>query len=133
MTSRSSVIILEGLQSFRDGVDFAIYLDAPESELERWFLERVLAVRRDPQSFLHAYAEEELLPLAKEVWRTINLVNLREHIAPDRQRADVVVVKGSGHVVLEIARLAPSDSSRPPAASRARRSPDSSTARRRRR
>lgn len=93
------IVIVEGLQSIRDGVDFAIYLDAPERELETWFLERLLALREDPSSFLHAYAEEELLPMAKEVWRTINLVNLREHIVPFRERARVVVVKGSGHRV----------------------------------
>jgi len=93
------IVILEGLQSIRDGVDFGIYLDAPEELLETWFLERLLALRQDPQSFLHAYAEEALLPMAREVWRTINLANLREHIAPYRERARVVVEKGPGHAM----------------------------------
>lgn len=102
IVDRPDVVILEGLQSIRDGVDFAIYLDAPERELEMWFLERLRTLREDPRSFLHAYTEEELLPLAKEVWRTVNLVNLREHIAPERERARVVVEKGPGHSVARI-------------------------------
>jgi type I pantothenate kinase len=108
----ADVVILEGLQSFRDGVDFAIYLDAPEDELEAWFLARLLALREDPQSFLHAYSEAALLPMAKEVWRTVNLANLREHIAPFRDVADVVVVKGAGHAVTRIERRSPARSAR---------------------
>lgn len=104
VVDRPDVVILEGLQSIRDGVDFSIYLDAPDEEIEAWFLARLFALRADPQSFLHGYSEEALLPMAKEVWRTINLANLREHIAPYRERADVVVVKGAEHAVTEIAR-----------------------------
>lgn len=103
----AGVVILEGLQSFRGGVGLAIYLDAPEDELEAWFLARLLALREDPQSFLHAYSEEALLPMAREVWRTVNLVNLHEHIAPFRDVADVVVVKGAEHAVTRIERRAP--------------------------
>jgi type I pantothenate kinase len=99
IVDRPDAVILEGLLSIRDGVDFSIYLDAPERELETWFLERLRTLREDPRSFLHAYTEDELLPLAKEVWRTINLVNLREHIAPYRDVARVVVVKSAGHAV----------------------------------
>jgi len=103
LVDRADVVILEGLQSIRDGVDFSIYVDAPERELETWFLARLQTLREDPRSFLHAYTEEELLPLAKDVWRTINLVNLREHIARDRERARVVVEKGADHAVQRIA------------------------------
>jgi type I pantothenate kinase len=102
LIDRPDVVILEGLQSIRDGVDLAIYLDAAEELLETWFLDRLLALRQDPQSFLHAYAEDALLPLAKEVWRTINLPNLREHIAPLRERAGVVVEKGEDHAVRRV-------------------------------
>jgi type I pantothenate kinase len=123
IVDRSDVVILEGLQSIRDGVDFSIYLDAPEPELEAWFLARLFALREDPNSFLHAYSEEALLPLAKEVWRTINLANLREHIAPYRELAHVVVEKGPGHVVTGIRQRAaePSDSRRSTPASRSSR------------
>lgn len=99
VVDQPDVVILEGLQSIRDGVDFPIYLDAPESLLETWFLERLRTLQQDPQSILHAYTEEELLPLAKEVWRTINLANLREHIAPYRDVARAVVEKKAGHAV----------------------------------
>lgn len=109
------IVILEGLNVLQSGtdtlfvsdyVDFSIYVDAPESELAAWFLERFRTLRetafRDPRSFFHRYAsmpEEEALTMARDVWARINLVNLRENIEPTRERARLVLVKGAEHVV----------------------------------
>jgi type I pantothenate kinase len=109
------IVILEGLTVLQTGaeesfvsdfVDFSIYVDAPESELETWFLERFRALRetafRDPRSFFHALAampEDDAIALAKDVWARINLANLRENIAPTRERARLILVKGPQHVV----------------------------------
>jgi uncharacterized protein (TIGR03083 family) len=40
--------------------------------------------------------------LARSTWHSINLVNLRRHIAPTRAEADFVVVKGPDHAIVEV-------------------------------
>ena len=40
--------------------------------------------------------------LATQVCRGVNQVNLREHIAPSRDRATCVIVKGPDHRVLRV-------------------------------
>ena len=110
------IVILEGLNVLQSGtehtvfvsdfVDFSIYVDAPESDLETWFLGRFAKLRetafRDPASFFHSYAakpEEEAMAIARDVWQRINLANLRENILPTRERARLVLEKGASHVV----------------------------------
>ncbi len=110
------IVILEGLNVLQSGtehslfvsdyVDVSIYVDAPEPELEQWFLHRFRTLRntafRDPRSFFHRYAsmpEEEAMAMARDVWGRINLANLRENIEPTRERARLVLVKGAQHVV----------------------------------
>jgi type I pantothenate kinase len=86
--------------------DLLIYLDASEDDLLAWFIERFVrlwnAAREDPASFyanfLHM-SEPELLQFAQSVWERINLPNLRENIAPLKQRADIILFKTRGHTV----------------------------------
>jgi type I pantothenate kinase len=92
-----------------DLVDLAIYVDASEADLRRWFVDRFLALRAavfiDPESFFHEYADlsdEQAVETAERVWKSINGRNLREHIAPTRARADLVLVKGADHDIGEI-------------------------------
>jgi type I pantothenate kinase len=89
-----------------DFFDFSIYIDAEETDVERWYLERFLTLREtvftDPRSYFHRYAdltEGEARSTAQEIWRTINQVNLRENIRPTRERARVVLEKGRDHAV----------------------------------
>lgn len=112
--ARPDVLILEGLgfqplsQPPRGThePDLLIYLDASEDDLLAWFLERFLrlwnAAREDPASFyanfLHM-SEPELLAFAQSVWERINLPNLRENIAPLKDRADIVLFKTRDHTV----------------------------------
>jgi type I pantothenate kinase len=67
-----------------DFFDFSIYLDAQEDVLERWYIDRFLSLRqtafRDPRSYFRKYAElddAEAVRVAREIWTTINLENLR--------------------------------------------------------
>lgn len=116
LIDRPDIVILEGLNVLQSGtehtlfvsdyVDFSIYVDAPEAELETWFLDRFRTLRntafRDPRSFFHRYAsmaEEEAMEMAHDVWARINLANLHENIEPTRERARLVLVKGQEHVV----------------------------------
>ena len=92
-----------------DFFDFSIYVDAREADIERWYQRRFLRLKetvfRRPDSYFHHYqdlSEEQALRVASQIWRDINLRNLRENIAPTRERANLVVRKGSDHTVEEI-------------------------------
>ncbi|HEX7243573.1 MAG TPA: type I pantothenate kinase [Longimicrobiaceae bacterium] len=89
-----------------DFFDFSLYIDASEENLEKWFLQRFERLRRtafrDPTSFFHNFAamsDEEAMAFGRSVWTTINLVNLRENVAPTRERARLVLEKGEDHRV----------------------------------
>jgi type I pantothenate kinase len=93
-----------------DFFDFSIYIDASEDLVETWYVERFLRLRqtafRDPASYFHRYAtlsEEEARETGLSIWRTINLVNLKENILPTRQRADLILRKGADHAVDSVA------------------------------
>jgi type I pantothenate kinase len=114
------ILILEGLNVLQAGggdgrpprvfvsdfIDFSLYIDAAEDQLEHWFLQRFERLRetafRDPDSYFHRYAAmpaEEAEAFARHVWATINAVNLRDNVLPTRDRATLVLEKGDGHRV----------------------------------
>jgi type I pantothenate kinase len=89
-----------------DHFDFSIYVDAPESHIREWFLQRFRRLRetafRDPKSYFGKYAqlsEEDAQAFAGKVWEEINGVNLRENILPTRERAHLILEKGPDHAV----------------------------------
>jgi type I pantothenate kinase len=92
-----------------DFFDFSVYIDASEADIESWFLERFLLLQktafRDEGAFFNRYKDlnqEEAVAFARNVWRTINLPNLRENIAPTRERADLVLTKRPDHTLGEV-------------------------------
>jgi type I pantothenate kinase len=92
-----------------DFFDFSIYIDADEADIERWYLARFLTLRetvfRDPRSYFHRFSrmtEAEAAATAHEIWRTINGVNLRENIAPTRERARLILEKDTDHQVRRV-------------------------------
>ena len=92
-----------------DFFDFSIYMHAEERDIEEWYVARFRTLRetvfRDPDSYFHRYAQltdEEAEATARRIWRTINGVNLRENIAPTRDRARVVLFKDSDHAVRRV-------------------------------
>jgi len=113
------VLIFEGLNVLQakhtapvvvsDFFDFSVYLDAGESDIEAWYIERFLMLQntafQNPGSYFHHYRNlpvQEARKVARGIWREINLVNLRENILPTRTRAGVVLRKQSDHSVDEI-------------------------------
>lgn len=113
------ILILEGLNVLQvdshanefvsDYFDFSIYLDAEESLIESWFIERFHALRRtvfqDPQSFFKHFADltdEQATTLAGQIWESINGRNLRENIAPTKGRASLIIEKGADHRVTDV-------------------------------
>ena len=114
------ILILEGINVLAAGVpgrpfvsdffDFSIYVDAPEPLIRSWFLARFHHLRttafRDPASYFHRYAamtDAEADAFAIQIWETINAVNLRENIAPTRERATLVLEKGADHRIASVA------------------------------
>ena len=116
VVDRPDVLIVEGvnvLSAVAELVDFRVYVDADEQDLETWYVGRFLALtdeaRDDPTSFYAGFAGmsvDQVTAVAHQVWCNINLVNLREHIAPSRAVADCVVSLGADHSVREL-RLSP--------------------------
>lgn len=107
------LVVLEGVVALQppvaDALDVAVYVDAEEEDVRRWFVERFVRMtedaRDDAASFYHGFAampSEALRELAQGTWDSINGVNLREHILPSRARADVVVRKSGDHSIREV-------------------------------
>jgi type I pantothenate kinase len=122
---RPDILVIEGLNVLqtarlpRDGrsvpfvsdfFDFSIYIDADESDIERWYLDRFKRLRetafQDPASYFHRYAavsDDEALKVARGLWSRINLVNLRNNILPTRPRADLILRKNANHKIEQVA------------------------------
>jgi type I pantothenate kinase len=122
---RPEILIVEGLNVLqparlpKDGTeipfvsdffDFSIYIDADADVIERWYVERFMELRktafRDPASYFHRYSQvsdEAATEISHDIWRQINLRNLRENILPTRQRADLILHKGKDHQVEKVA------------------------------
>ncbi|RRD30989.1 type I pantothenate kinase [Actinomyces bowdenii] len=87
-----------------DFIDFSIYVDADPADIRCWYLERFLTLKRtaftDPRSYFRRYAalpDDIATVAASQVWESVNLVNLRENIAPTRGRATLVLHKDAEH------------------------------------
>ena len=128
--SRPDILIIEGLSVLQparqpvrgksgqepeylpfvsDFFDFSIYLHADEELIEKWYVERFMVLRRTAfkkrDNYFHRYAdlsEKEALAVARRLWETINLPNLRENIASTRQRAGLILTKGADHLIEQI-------------------------------
>jgi type I pantothenate kinase len=92
-----------------DFFDFSIYVDAAIEDLQRWYVDRLMLLREtslhDPRSyfnFLTAYTEDATRDFAQNVWAQVNLVNLRENIAPTRGRAHLILEKSGQHAVQRV-------------------------------
>ena len=113
------ILILEGLNVLQvdsqasefvsDYFDFSIYIDAKESDIEDWFVDRFSALRKtvfqNPASFFTHFAQlsdTEADKVARSIWREINGKNLSENIAPTRSRASLVMHKGADHRITEV-------------------------------
>jgi type I pantothenate kinase len=110
------IVIVEGLNVLQvnrsggefvsDYFDFSIYIDADESAIEEWYVDRFNKLRessfRDPNSYFKHYVDltdEQAEATARYIWASINGRNLRENIAPTRDRASLVLHKQPNHRV----------------------------------
>ncbi|MBB5044240.1 type I pantothenate kinase [Shinella fusca] len=89
-----------------DFFDFSIYIDAEETQIHNWYVERFMRLRetafQNPDSYFHRYAtisETAALAIAEGLWHNINLKNLHQNILPTRPRADLILQKGRNHLI----------------------------------
>lgn len=119
--NQPDILILEGLNVLQSGMDypnekprifvsdyldFSIYVDAEEKQLEKWYISRFMKFRKgafaNPNSYFHNFAnltEHSALKTANTVWREINRKNLRKNILPTRERASLILHKEENHKV----------------------------------
>ncbi len=106
-------VIVEGVVVLQEPVvghlDVAVYVDAGEADVKRWYVERFVALveegRDDPSSFYHPFAAMDpsaVRTFGESAWESINAVNLREHILPSRENADIVVCKDADHTIRRV-------------------------------
>jgi type I pantothenate kinase len=100
----------EAIPFVSDFFDFSIYLDAEPDVIRDWYVTRFMRLRstafRDPGAYFHQYAnlsQDDAYARATEIWNTINLKNLEEHILPTRQRAGLILRKSADHHVESVA------------------------------
>lgn len=99
----------EGTEFVSDYFDFSIYVDADEADIEEWYVDRFFRLResvfQDPQSYFRNFADltdEQAETTARHIWLSINGRNLRENIAPTRDRASLIIRKERDHRVSQV-------------------------------
>lgn len=118
LVTRPDILILEGLNVLQGGgtgthvsdyFDFSIYVDAEPAHIEQWYVDRFLTFRdtafQDPDAYFHRYAslsDDEAVAEARRIWSEINYVNLVENILHTRERATLILEKGSDHGVQRV-------------------------------
>ena len=86
-----------------------MYVDAATADIEEWYVARFCALcaaaATDDSSFFRFFdgdSPAEAERFARQVWASINLVNLEEHILPVRDGSDVILEKGPDHAVRRV-------------------------------
>ena len=124
VVDRPDILILEGLNVLQAGgrpdgtapeiflsdfFDFSVYVDAAEGDIQRWYVDRFLALRRtafaDTSAYFHRFADltdEQARTTALDIWSAVNQPNLRVNIAPTRSRARLVLQKSADHSVRRV-------------------------------
>lgn len=109
------IVILEGLNVLQGGghgsyvsdfFDFSIYVDADQSSIRNWYIDRFLTLRdtsfQNADSYFHRYSglsDEEAVTEASRIWKEINELNLHENILHTRDRATLILEKAANHDV----------------------------------
>lgn len=110
------ILIVEGINVLQlrsnqqiyasDFFDFSIYVDAEVENIEKWYIERfemLMDLAKDqPDNYYYNYAigdREEAIKMARGVWKSVNLKNLKEFIEPTMTRADLIIHKSDNHSI----------------------------------
>jgi type I pantothenate kinase len=104
----AEVVVIEGVNALRPplrpALDVAVYLDADEDDIRRWYVDRFLALiaeaEADETSFYRMFVSlvpDDRRAMAESTWTGINAVNLHEHIEPTKASATLVLRKRGDH------------------------------------
>ena len=113
------ILIVEGINVLQlpanqqiyisDFFDFSIFVDADAELIEKWYLQRfgllLSTAFKQPGNYYSSYAEgdrEEAFEMARGVWKTVNLENLKEFILPTKNRAELIIHKTENHYIDQI-------------------------------
>lgn len=118
---RPDVLIVEGLNVLQSGanypnsprkvfisdfIDFSIYVDAESSLIKKWYIERFMKFREGAFAETGAYfnhytklTHQQAVDKASKIWDSINGINLDNNILPTKERAQLILKKGSNHTV----------------------------------
>ena len=118
------VLIIEGLNVLQTGMndphephrvfisdflDFSLYVDADSQQIKEWYVNRFMKFRdgafTKPGSYFSHYTKlsnQAALDKAEGIWSSINGLNLEQNILPTRERAHLILRKGSDHMVEEV-------------------------------
>ena len=124
VVDRPDVLVLEGLNVLQAGqradgtvpevflsdfFDFSVYVDAAEADIQQWYVDRFLTLRRtafqDTSAYFHRFADltdDEARETAQAIWAAVNGPNLRANIVPTRSRARLVLQKSADHSVRRV-------------------------------
>jgi type I pantothenate kinase len=124
VVDRPDILVLEGLNVLQAGrradgrapevflsdyFDFSVYVDAAEADVQQWYVDRFLALRRtafaDVDAYFHRFAgltDDQARETALGLWAAVNGPNLRDNIAPTRSRARLVLQKAADHAVRRV-------------------------------
>ena len=124
VVDRPDILVIEGLNVLQadrrangtlpevflsDFFDFSVYVDAAETDIRQWYVDRFLALRRtafaDSGAYFHRFAglsDDEARAIALGIWAEVNAPNLRRNIAPTRSRARLVLHKSADHTVRRV-------------------------------
>lgn len=118
------IVLLEGLNVLQTGrtsageeqvfvsdyFDLSVFLDADETSLEAWYIERFralcVAAKNEETAYHYRFrhaSPDDMIKEAKRRWKYVNLANLRTHILPTRLRADIIVRKRADHGIDRVA------------------------------
>jgi type I pantothenate kinase len=116
--NQPDILIVEGLNVLQAGgsgafvsdyFDFSIFVDADIEDIQRWYIDRFLALQQtafaQPDAYFRRYSglsHDEAVEVASKIWETINAVNLKENILPTRDRASLILEKASDHAVRRV-------------------------------
>ena len=114
------ILVVEGINILRpycksrldrfllsDFLDYAIYINASEKNLKKWFTKRLESKKKQwkREKIKHTLTrknKKEFRAFTNHVWNSINKVNLDRYIYPYRCRSDMIINKNSNHKISSI-------------------------------
>ena len=105
----TDVLLIEGVNVLQRDIahllDLSIYIDVDEDDARAWFFNRFAELAREGEGFYAAFVtmdDDQRDAIADSAWSGINVVNLREHIAPTMAHADLVIRKDASHTIVDV-------------------------------